>query len=116
MSPRFLADANFNRDILRGLGRRERSIDLLNADDAGLRGMPDPQVLALAAEQGRILLTHDVRTMPGHFAEFVTTNRSPGVLIVAQETTIGVAIEELLLVWEASEASEWVNVIKYLPL
>ena len=51
MKPRFLADANFNRDILRGVRRREPAVDFQTAESAGLRGLPDSLVLSLAADQ-----------------------------------------------------------------
>jgi predicted nuclease of predicted toxin-antitoxin system len=67
---RFLADADLNKAILTGVLRREPAIDFLSAHTAGLRAMDDAGVLALAAEQGRILVSHDVGTMPVHFRTF----------------------------------------------
>jgi len=54
--------------------------------------------------------------MPGHFRRFIETQTSPGLLILAQDLDIGLAIEELLLVWAASEAEEWRNAVVFLPL
>ncbi len=65
MKVRFLADADLNKAIVTGVLRREPSVDFLTADAAGLRGMKDPEVLALAAEHQRVLVSHDVGTMPG---------------------------------------------------
>lgn len=42
---RFQADANFDMTIVRGLRRVQPSIDFQSADEAQLRGVPDPQVL-----------------------------------------------------------------------
>jgi Domain of unknown function (DUF5615) len=53
-----------------GCRRRELAIDFLSANDANLEGIPDPTVLALAAEQERILVSHDFQTMPGTLATF----------------------------------------------
>ncbi len=51
--------------------------------------MRDLDVLALAAAQGRILVTHDFRTMPRHVAEFLATGAtSPGVFLVKQHTPL----------------------------
>ena len=64
---RLAADENFNQDIIRGLLRREPDLDLVRVQDAGLSGASDPIVLAWAAAQDRLILTHDVRrshTMP----------------------------------------------------
>lgn len=73
-------------------------------------------MLARAAEDGRILVTHDRRTMPRHFAEFILRGESPGVIIVSQRVSVRRAMEELALVWEASEAGEWASLIIELPL
>ncbi|HJQ25599.1 MAG TPA: DUF5615 family PIN-like protein [Blastocatellia bacterium] len=116
MKPRFQADADFNQNIVRALRRRQPGIDFQTADDAGLRGLDDLEILAVAAREGRILVTHDRHTMPRHFAEFLTAEHSPGVFILSQSLPISHAVEELLLVWEASEAEEWSDTIQALPL
>ncbi len=71
MKIRFQADADLNEIILTALLRREPSIDFQTATTAGLSGRSDTDVLALAADRGRLLVTHDRRTMPNHFAAFV---------------------------------------------
>lgn len=116
MKVRFQADADLNEDIAAGLVRWEPLIDFRTAEEANLRGLPDPQVLAVAAQENRILVTHDRRTMPRHFADLIVNQRSPGVVIIAQKVNVGVAIEELLLIWAASDAEEWLNLIVDLPL
>jgi hypothetical protein len=73
-------------------------------------------VLAIAAGEGRILVTHDYRTMPRHFADFIVTRESPGVLVVPQHLSVADAAEYLLLIWNATEAEEWINRICLLPL
>jgi Domain of unknown function (DUF5615) len=114
---RFLADADLNKAILSGVLRREPSLDFLTAQAAGLRGMKDPEVLALAAKQQRVLVSHDAGTMPAHFREFTKAGkRSAGLFLLPQSLDVGTAIEELLLVWLASEASEWENRLEWLPL
>jgi predicted nuclease of predicted toxin-antitoxin system len=55
---RWLADENFNNNILRALFRENRNIDVVRAQDVGLAGVDDEKVLAWAASQNRILLTH----------------------------------------------------------
>jgi hypothetical protein len=82
----------------------------------GVIGRPDPEVLAQAASEGRVLVSHDRQTMPGHFRRLIEKQASPGLVIVSQEIDIGRAIEELLLVWAASEAEEWENTVIFLPL
>ena len=92
-------------------------MDFLTANEAKLEGVPDPKVLALAAQQERILVSHDFQTMPQHFGDFLQTHgSSPGVLLVPQYLPIGEAIEELVLIWGASDAGEWENRILRIPL
>jgi predicted nuclease of predicted toxin-antitoxin system len=112
----FQADADLNQTIVAALQRRAPAIDFQTADDAQLRGLPDPDVLARAARDGRILVSHDHHTMPVHFATFVATQQSPGVFLLSQDVPIRIAVEELMVIWEASEAEEWVNTLHYLPL
>lgn len=95
MKVRFQADADLDEDIVAGVIRREPSIDFQTADEANLRELPDPQVLALAAQENRMLVTHDRRTMPRHFAGFIINEMSPGVLIIAQTVGVGVAIRRV---------------------
>lgn len=116
MTPRFLADADLNRAIVNGVQRREPGIDFLSAQAASLDGMPDSEVLAVAARERRILVSHDFGTMPHHFRDFVATQHSPGVLLISQDLPVGAAVEALLLIADASEAGERENQLTYLPL
>lgn len=85
MKVRFLADADLNKAIVSGVLRREPSIDFLTAHAAGLLGLKDPEVLALAARQQRVLVSHDVGTMPAHFRNFrIDGKHSAGVFLVPQ--------------------------------
>lgn len=79
-------------------------------------GVPDLEVLRIAAESARILVSHDRKTMPAHFAKFCTEQRSPGLIIVSQDLDIGAAIEDLILVWALTEAEEWGQKIGFMPI
>ncbi|HYL73089.1 MAG TPA: hypothetical protein VEU96_02735 [Bryobacteraceae bacterium] len=79
-------------------------------------GTSDPEVLAFAAGGGRVVVSHDVNTMPGHFREFTRARISPGLILIPQRLGIGAAIEELLLVWECADAEDLLNQILFLPL
>ena len=91
-------------------------MDFQTAEEASLSGKPDYEVLEIAASQDRVLVTHDRKTMPDAFGVFVTRRQSSGVLIVPQSLPVVVAIEELLMVWTASDAEEWTNMISPIPL
>ena len=116
MKVRFQADNDFNQRIIAMLLREEPAIDFQTAVSANLHGLSDLDVLALAAFEGRILVSHDQSTMPEAFAEFIAENISSGVLIVTQSLSFEIVVYELMTVWAASEAEEWINCITYIPL
>ena len=116
MKVRFQADADLDARIIRGLRRRQPEIDFETAEEAGLEGLADPDVLRVAADSGRILVTHDRRTMPRHFIQFIAGRTSAGVIVIPKDTPIGIAVEELLLIWAASQAEEWHNRLMWIPL
>jgi Domain of unknown function (DUF5615) len=115
MTPRFQADADFNHKIVLALRRREPAIDFTDAHHCGVIGAPDSDVLRISADSGRILVSHDRKTMPAHFTRFVQEHSSPSLIIVEQSLDIGVAVEDLLLIWAATHAEEWSDQIGFLP-
>ena len=77
---RWLANENFNNDIVRALFRRKPGIDVVRAQDVGLTGIDDQALLAWAAEQDRVLLTHDVSTITAHaYRRVMRGEAMPGV-------------------------------------
>jgi hypothetical protein len=116
MRVRFQADADLNHIIVKATLRREPSIDFQTAHAAHLAGVRDQEVLALAAQAGRVLVTHDRKTMPKYFAEFTGQASSSGVIVMPQKLPVRTAVEDLLLIWIASEAEEWINRIQFLSL
>jgi predicted nuclease of predicted toxin-antitoxin system len=88
----------------------------VQAYEAGAAGKDDLTVLQIAAEQNRILVSHDLRTMPQHFRDFVARQTSPGIILIPQELPLSTAIEQLVMIWLASEAEEWLKQIRFLPL
>ncbi|MCK6580607.1 MAG: DUF5615 family PIN-like protein [Anaerolineae bacterium] len=61
---RFAADENFDGRILNGLRARLPDLDIVRVQDTEMAATPDEKLLMWLADEGRILLTHDVRTMP----------------------------------------------------
>ncbi len=116
MTLRFQADVNLHEPILRAACRREPALDFHTAEAAGLGGLPDSAVLDRAADAGRVLVTHDLQTMPRHFAEFITVRQSAGLLLIPQSLPITAAVDDLLLIWSTMEAEAWINLLWYLPL
>ena len=54
--------------------------------------------------------------MPFHFKRFVAGAQSPGVILPRESIPISTAIEELALIWNASEAAEWIDRLVWIPL
>ena len=84
-------------------------MDFLSAQEALLEGLDDPIVLAIAAREGRILVSHDFGTMPKHFQDFSARQQSPGVFLISQDIPIRTAVDALLMIWAASDLVEWVS-------
>ncbi|MGB7160871.1 MAG: DUF5615 family PIN-like protein [Tepidisphaeraceae bacterium] len=115
--PRFLADHNLRSAIIRGVNRAEPTIEFLRARDVQMDARPDPEVLAFAAEQGFIVVTHDVNTMIAHGRDRLKQGLPlPGLLVILQGRPLRSVIESLVLIGVASEAEDWHGQIHYLPL
>jgi hypothetical protein len=90
---RFQADADLHMPIITGLKRREPAVDFMTAKEAGLTGLDDQAVLAVSAGSGRMLVSHDVSTMPEAF-RFIQERTSPGVILISQDLSYREAIED----------------------
>ena len=115
MIGRLLADADLKRSILTGFLRRNHAISFRRAEEVPLEGLADPLVLAIAATEDRVLVSHDIKTLPSHFRLFIRRRRSPGLILIAQQLAIGTAIEKLLQICGAGEPGDLENRICLLP-
>lgn len=115
MKIRFQADNDLDQRIVVATRRLDPTIDFQTAHALKLHGVPDTLVLQRTADAARVLVSHDRRTLPGFFRGFISTNTSPGLIIVSQTLPVGRAAELLHLLWAASEAEEYVNIVYDLP-
>lgn len=114
---RFVADENFNNDIVRGVLRRLPTADLVRAQEVGLSGADDDAVLEWASTVNRIVLTHDKATLVGIAYARITNGRLvPGVFAASQSAPVPLVIDDLVLILECSSAEEWAQQVRYLPL
>jgi Domain of unknown function (DUF5615) len=114
---RFLADENFNNQIVRGVLRQSPDIDIVRVQDVDLSEVDDPTVLEWADQEKRIVLTHDVATMTTFAYQRIQAGlRMPGLFEVSRRVPVGVAIEEIILIAECSLEGEWEGQVRFLPL
>jgi predicted nuclease of predicted toxin-antitoxin system len=96
---RLASDADVKGPILEGLFLRQPDIDLIRVQDAGLRTADDPFILAWAASEGRILITHDRATMIGFAYDRIRAGLPmPGVFVTRDWPPYGPTIDEILIV------------------
>jgi hypothetical protein len=116
---RLASDADVHGELIRGLRRRQPTLDLVRVQDALPEGTPDPEVLAWAAAEGRILITNDRNTMVG-FAWRRTTVEGlpmPGLIVTTADQSIGSAIDDILLIAECMPEAEFLDqAVLFLPL
>ena len=114
---RFLADENLNNVILRGLLRRSPQLDLVRVQDVGPYGAADNEVLAWAAAGGRVLVTHDLRTVPEAAYQRVRAGLPmPGVVAIRKTLGTAQVIEDLLLLAESASREDCSNLVLYFPI
>jgi len=93
------------------------TLDIVRVQDVDLSGTSDPIVLAWAAQDGRVVLTHDVSTMTAHaYARVTSSLPMPGVFAVSQLAPISQVIEDLMLLAQCSLPGEWDGQVRYVPL
>jgi hypothetical protein len=112
---RLLADENFQQPVLRGLLLRLPELDVVTAEEVGLRATPDEDILAWAAAENRVVVTHDISTfLPAAFRRLANGDPHPGTIGIPWLTPIGRAVEFLLvLISTGSEADFEGSVIQY---
>ena len=113
---RLLTDENFNGAILRGLMRRLPELDIVRVQDVGLMNTEDTDILEWAANEGRILLTHDVATITMYAYERVNQGLPMfGVVEVIATAPIGKIIDDLEILVVCSEPGEYENQVLFVP-
>ena len=99
---RWLADENFKRAVFLGLRRRKPAIDTV--------------LLEWAAQEGRLLLTHDFATMPHHaYTRIQRGLPMTGVVQADPGASVRLLIEHVLLMEDCGRPGEWDGQVLYLP-
>jgi len=118
MRIRFLLDENLSPDLKISLLRLNPNLDILRVGepDAPLLGTLDPEILDYVASFQRLLVTNNRRSMPGHLKNhWDKGGRIWGLLWLRPSANLEIWAEELYLIWEASEAEEWIDRVDWIP-
>jgi len=116
---RYLLDENVELVYRTELLKREATLTVwkIGAPGAPARGTADPEILCWCEEHEFILVTNNRRSMPGHLHDHVTMARHvPGIFELNPNMSIGETIEELWLIWGASQENEYQDRIVFLPI
>ncbi len=119
MEIRYLLDENVNPVLRTELLRREPRLTVWKIGDPGAppKGTPDLDILAWCEENSFILITNNRKSMPSHVKTHLAKGRHfPGIFELNPDMSLGETIEELLLVWGASEAHEYQDLLLFLPI
>ncbi len=115
---RYLLDENLPHRLKNQLIFHEPSIEVLfvGENKAPPLGTSDPDILNWIEQNDCILVSRKRNTMPGHFKDHITKGgHVMGIFLIRKEILIGKLIENLLLIWGASEPEEYRDQIFYLP-
>ncbi|MBX9680119.1 MAG: DUF5615 family PIN-like protein [Gemmataceae bacterium] len=112
-----LADHNFNDAIVQGLQRAWPTVDVVRAIEVGLDAVPDVVLPEWAASQGRVVLTHDRRSMILAINALGSQIKPvPRVVIVRTDITIGSAMEDIRILLECGMPEDWPQRYRFIPI
>ncbi len=115
----FLLDENVPLALRIQLLRREPAlrVSVVGHPGAPPKGTPDPDLLVWIEEQDCMLVTRNRASMPRHLHDYLASGRhTPGILILPMELSLGIVLDNLLLIRGASLPGEYQDLITYLPL
>ena len=95
---------------------RRAGFDCLTAAEAGLRGRPDPEQLAFAADSHRVLYTKNTADFCRLDAEWRLAGRSHSGIIVCtdQRTPVGIQLRALQRIAETLIEEEMIGRLEFL--
>lgn len=116
--PRFLCDECQAKGLVKALQQLAPAIDVIRVGGSGAppRGTLDPELLIAAEALGRVLITRDRRTMPGHLIDhFAAGRHTAGVILLRNGFSLGHYAQEIVDRWATTTADDWIDLTIYLP-
>ncbi len=114
---RLATDADVKGPLIHGLQSRIPELDLILSLDFLPEGTRDSDVLAWAAQEGRVLLTFDRSTMTeAAYRRLADGLDLPGIIVATQVQSVSSAIDDIHLIAVCMAEEEIANrVVVYLP-
>lgn len=115
---RFLIDENISPEYRTQLLRHEPSLTVLAVGDEGAppKSTPDPEILVWCEQHQFSLITNNRDSMPQHLSDHLSAgNHVPGIFTINRKVSMGLIIDELLLIAGASNEDEHIDRITYIP-
>ena len=116
---RFLIDENISPEYRTQLLRHEPSLTVLVIGDEGApaRSTLDPDILEWCEKNQFNLITNNRESMPQHLSNHLAAGHHvPGIFTITRKVSMGLIIDQLLLIAGASDEDEYTDRITYIPL
>lgn len=118
MKIKFLLDENLSPRLKVAVLRLNPEIDILRVGEPNTPplGALDPDVLQYLGLSQRLLVTDNRTSMPEHLEAYWQKNQQIwGLFWIRPTTTMGKLAEELIMIWETTEAEEWIDIVDWIP-
>ncbi len=118
MKVRFLLDETLSHRLKAALIRYDPGIDIRRVGDDGAPPLEtlDPDILKYLEHAQRLLITDNRSSIPDHLIEhYAAGGHHWGIFEIRPNASIRQLVETLILVWEASEAEEWLHIVRWIP-
>src|SRR6266851_3783866 len=106
-NPKFLIDEDTPPYLADALIQKEPAVDICRVGGPGappFRAL-DPDLLVAAESLGRVLITNDKSTMPGHLVDhFLSGRHTAGVMLLRRNFSLGRIVQEILNYWATTTA------------
>ena len=115
---RFLIDENISPEYRTQLLRHEPLLTVLVIGDEGApaRSTPDPEILVWCEQNQFSLVTNNRESMPQHLSDHIAAGHHvPGIFTINRRVSMGLIIEQLILIVGASDEDEYIDRITYIP-
>lgn len=101
-------DEHVPRAVTEGL--RRRGVDVLTAQDAGMRERADEEHLVFASRESRVIFTQDTDFLRLH----ADSRAHVGIVYAPQQTAISVIVRSLMLIHDVLSPKDMANHVEFL--